>query len=249
MLLLVHPLLTAGMVVMTPQLQQQQQPSLLRRSPPHRMPPSTIRLQLLDMEDDLKPRFSRSDDEGPKTSFTPDAAAAAATTGSAARPSTNELTANQQLLEEIRALQPAEVPPPPERQPVDLNGIEPVNLLIGAASYGVFATLAWLFTGASAEYFAEHPMDSAFYVVARLSGVARVVVVGMGALGTGVATIASVGQLALAVQVWLGIQKGELDPKKERIDPYGGRKAGDLERMLGLMQGNKDAGGSSTGGL
>ena len=51
------------------------------------------------------------------------------------------------------------------------------------------------------------------------------------------------------MQVWLGIQKGELDPKKERIDPYGGRKAGDLERMLGLMQGNKDAGGSSTGGL
>ena len=86
-------------------------------------------------------------------------------------------------------------------------------------------------------------MDSAFYVVARLSGVARVVVVGMGALGTGVSAIASVGQLALAVQVAIGIQKGELDPNKERDDPYGGRKLGELERMLGLMQGNKDAPG------
>ena len=66
------------------------------------------------------------------------------------------------------------------------------------------------------------------------------------ALGTGVTCIASLGQLALAVQVYLGIQKGELDPNKERDDPYGGRKLGELERMLGLMQGNKDAPG---GGL
>ena len=65
----------------------------------------------------------------------------------------------------------------------------------------------------------------------------------MGALGTGVSAIASVGQLALAVQVAIGIQKGELDPDKERDDPYGGRKLGELERMLGLMQGNKDAPG------
>lgn len=207
---------------------------------------SALTLQLVD--DDLKPRFSRGDGEdGPKRAFTPDSAEGAprpGDAGGASGPSSaTELTANQQLLAEIRALQPEPVPPAPERKPVDLNGIQPYNLLIGAAAYGIFSTLAWQFTGASAQYFADHPMDSAFYVVARLSGVARVVVVGMGALGTGVSAIASVGQLALAVQVAIGIQKGELDPNKERDDPYGGRKLGELERMLGLMQGNKDAPG------
>ena len=44
------------------------------------------------------------------------------------------------------------------------------NLVIGGVSYAVFAVLAWQFTGSAAQYFADHPMDSAFYVVARLSG-------------------------------------------------------------------------------
>ena len=42
--------------------------------------------------------------------------------------------------------------------------------------------------------------ESSFYVVARLSSLARVVVIGMGALGAGVTGIAGVGQLLLAVQ-------------------------------------------------
>ena len=85
-------------------------------------------------------------------------------------------------------------------------------------------------------------MDDAFYVVARLSGVARYVVVGMGGLGAGVTCIAALGQLALAVKVQQGIMKGELDPNAVRVDPYGGRKAGELEKMLGLMMGDKEAG-------
>ena len=82
----------------------------------------------------------------------------------------------------------------------------------------------------------------AFYVVARLSSVARYVVVGLGGLGGGGTSIASLGQLALAVQVQNGIMKGELDPTAQRIDPYGGRKASELEKMLGLMLGDKEAG-------
>jgi hypothetical protein len=156
-------------------------PCLLERSvTAPRMLVSTMLLDKpMDARDELKPRFSRGEDSGPKTSFSPSSSAGPS---SVAEQQPERSSVNQQLLAEIRALQP-----------------EP---------YGVFAALAWQFTGATAEYFAEHPMDSAFYVVARLSGVARVVVVGMGALGTGVASIAAAGQLALAVQVALGIAKG-----------------------------------------
>jgi len=149
---------------------------------------------------------------------------------------------NQQLLAEIRALQPEPVAPAPKKEPVDLNGIQPSMLVLGFASYSAFSVLAWQFTNAAATYFAEHPMDDAFYVVARLSGFARVVVMGVGALGTGVTAIAGVGQLALAVQIAIGISKGELDPNKPRKDPMGGRKLGELEKMLGLMRGDKTAG-------
>ena len=45
-------------------------------------------------------------------------------------------------------------------------------------------------------------------------------------------------QLALAAQVFDGIQKGELDPNAVRVDPYGGRKKGDLEKMFGFMLGD-----------
>ena len=82
--------------------------------------------------------------------------------------------------------------------------------MLGGVSYGTFSYFAWQFTGAAAEYFAEHPMDSAFYFVQRLSSLARVVVVGLGALGTGVSAIAGAGQLALAVQVAIGIAQGEV---------------------------------------
>ena len=93
---------------------------------------------------------------------------------------------------------------------MQLNGINPLFLVLGAVSYGTFSYFSWQFTCAAAEYFAEHPMDSAFYVVARLSSLARVVVIGLGALGTGVTAIAGVGQAALAVQVALGVASGEV---------------------------------------
>lgn len=195
----------------------------------------------LDAQDELKSRFSRGEASETKTSFTPDRDPVTNTAVVDAEKG-EKLTANQQLLAEIRALQPEPVAPPPEKKAIDLNGIQPAFLLLGAGSYGVFSVLAWQFTQAAGAYFAMHPMDDAFYVVARLSGVARYVVVGMGGLGAGVTCIAALGQLALAVQVQMGIMKGELDPNKQRVDPYGGRKQGELEKMLGLMLGDKEAG-------
>ena len=50
----------------------------------------------------------------------------------------------------------------------------------------------------------------------------------------------SAGQAALAVKVAQGIAAGELDPTAERVDPTGGRKGYELDRMLKMMQGKKE---------
>jgi len=188
---------------------------------------------LSDANDELKKRFV-SDVGETKTSFAPTAVRPQAAKQEA------PLSQNEMLLAEIRALQPEKKAPPPEKKQVDLNGINPLFLVLGATSYGTFSFFAWQFTGAAAQFFAEHPMDSAFYVVARLSSLARVVVIGLGALGSGVTAIAGAGQLALAVQVAIGISNGELDPSAQRVDPYGGRKKGEIEKFIGFMKGNKE---------
>ena len=198
--------------------------------------------QPLAARDELKSRFSRGDEETPKTTFRPVVSPSAAESASGASAPAPTSAKNQQLLAEIRALQPPPLPPKPEKKAIDLNGIQPSMLLLGGASYALFSTLAWQGTNAAGAYFAENPFESSFYVVQRLSSIARVVVVSLGSLGTGITGIAAVGQIALAVQVQLGIAKGELDPNKERIDPYGGRKKGELEKMLGFMLGDKNAG-------
>jgi hypothetical protein len=105
----------------------------------------------VDLRDTLKVGFARDEDTGPKTSFVPDS--------SRTKPAAEvTLDRNEQLLAEIRALQPRELPPPPVRVPVDLNGINPLFLVLGAVSYGTFSFFAWQFTNAAAEFFADHPM-------------------------------------------------------------------------------------------
>ena len=191
----------------------------------------------LEVRDELKARFARDEDDGPKTAFAPDAMPAAVKKPKPAAGS------NEALLEEIRALQPKTLPPAPVKQQVDLNGISPWFLILGAASYGACSVLAYQFTLGATEMFNNAPANpDQFYVVERLSTVARYVVIAMGALGSTVTAIASVGQLLLCVQVVIGIASGELDPKAKRVDPYGGRKQGQLEKMLRLMLGDKAAG-------
>jgi len=144
---------------------------------------------------------------------------------------------NEELLAEIRAMMPKAAGPAPEKVPIDLNGIKPTDLLIGAGSYLIVCVLAWQFTLNAGEYFAQHPMESSFYVVARLSSLARVIVIGMGALGAGVTGIAGVGQLLLAVQVAIGIAKGELDPTAERKLRPNEAKQGDVSKLIEMMKG------------
>lgn len=189
--------------------------------------------QPLAPRDELKSRFSRGEDEQPKTSFAPDVKP------SAAEVTPKPASPNAQLLAEIRSIQKEPLPPRPEKKnEVDLNGIQPKFLLLGAVTYLTFSCFAWKFTSGAAEYFAANPFESSFYVVQRLTSIARVVVVSLGSLGTGITGFAALGQLALAVQVADGIRKGELDPNAVRIDPYGGRKKGELEMMFGFILGD-----------
>lgn len=185
----------------------------------------------LEPRDELKVGFSRGDEDGPKTSFAPTAPP------TALQDLPPPKSVNEQLLEEIQALMPPEKPLPPESKPVDLNGIKPRDLMIGATTYAVVCFAAIQFMLASATYFATHPIsETDVYFVQRLSSLARVVVVGMAALGSGVTGIASLGQALLAVQVSVAIAKGELDPNAVRELPEG-RKKLEFEKVFAMMTG------------
>jgi hypothetical protein len=127
------------------------------------------------------------------------------------------------------------------RKTVDLNGIKPQNLIFGAATYGVVAYLGWQFTDNLSEIFDEGAIAAeTVYMVARLKYGLRYLLVLTGALGSSIASIAAVGQLALSVQVAIGIMKGDLDPNAKRVDPYGDRKQTQLQKYLSQMLGQKD---------
>lgn len=204
--------------------------------PATRLRCAPVRLQLQQPNDDLKVGFSRGDDDGPKTSFAP---------ANPNREKAPAKTKNEELMDEIQALMPAEKPAPKEAKPVDLNGIKPRDLLLGATTYAVVCFAAVQFMLGSATYFSAHPIaETDLYFVQRLSSLARVIVVGMAALGSGVTGIASAGQLALAVQIAVGISKGELDPNAPRTLEEG-RKKLELEKVFAMMTG----GGKKVGSL
>ena len=207
----------------------------LLRAPPR----SGVVFAVLEQPDELKSRFARDDGDNIKTAFVPDAASPAAQAAKAAK---EEPSANAKLLAEIRALQPEPIAPAPEKKKIDLNGIYPRELLIGTISYGIFSTFAWKFTTSTADYFSANEVETSFYVVQRLSSIARVVLVSLGSLGTGITFFAAMGQLLLAIQVSIGISKGELDPTKERDDPWGANRKDQLSKLWGFMQGDAKAG-------
>lgn len=114
---------------------------------------TTITVQLSGgPNDELKVRFSRGDDEI-RTSFLPKEPARSAT-AEAEKP-TPPGGSNEQLIAEIRALMPEEIPPAPEKEPINLNGIKPTDLLIGAAAYGFTCWASWQFTNTAGQFFAD----------------------------------------------------------------------------------------------
>ena len=79
--------------------------------------------------DELKRRFTLTDGSETRTTFTPDKV-------TSEQPDEHKLSRNEQLRAEIEAMLPAPAAPPPAKLPVDLNGIKPRDLVLGAVHSG-----------------------------------------------------------------------------------------------------------------
>ncbi|MGC8711346.1 MAG: DUF3082 domain-containing protein [Leptodesmis sp.] len=82
-----------------------------------------------------------------------------------------------------------------------LKQVTPLRCLIGAALSGSFAFGMYLMTHAIALSFATHKIQSSNLAVQRISAAVRTLVVGLTTLGMGVFGLATLGLLALAVQL------------------------------------------------
>ena len=113
-------------------------------------------------------------------------------------------TVNDRMLADIRA-KTVEPPSNGGRDDtfvaVDVSDVNPaVNVFSGLCAL-LTAVLLWKGTTFAIASFAEHPVEAEFYPIARLSTIMRDVVVGIGAMLTGLTTICGLGVMALGVKV------------------------------------------------
>ena len=119
--------------------------------------------------------------------------------------------------------------------PVDLNGTARP-----ADRRGVVRRLrtSRQFTNVAATYFADHPAQATdFYVVSRLTSFARVVVVGVAALGAGVTAIAGAGRRRSRSRWRRASRRASSTPPSASTS--GSRKGYELDRMLKMMRGER----------
>jgi hypothetical protein len=117
----------------------------------------------------------------------------------------------------------------------DLNGVNPLVCIGGAAFAWMCAGGLWLFTTYLGVMFASHPMDTDVYFIQRTVGVFRNVVMGLSSLASGFFGVVGVGIFLLGLRVAYGVMVGELDPTPIR-------KKGEMEFEMpdvwGLMTGS-----------
>ena len=94
----------------------------------------------------------------------------------------------------------------------DLNGVNPLVCIGGAAFAWVCAGGLWLFTSYLGVLFATHPVDTDVYFIQRTVGVFRNVVMGLSSLASGFFGVVGIGIFLLGVRVAYGVMTGELDP-------------------------------------
>lgn len=94
----------------------------------------------------------------------------------------------------------------------DLNGVNPLVCIGGAAFAWACAGGLWLFTTYLGALFASHPFETDVYFVQRLTDVFRNVVMGLSSLASGFFGVVGVGIFLLGVRVGYGVMTGELDP-------------------------------------
>jgi hypothetical protein len=125
----------------------------------------------------------------------------------------------------------------------DLNGVNPLVCIGGAAFAWGCAGALWVLTTYLGVFFASHPLDTDVYFVQRVAGVFRNVVVGLSSLASGFFGVVGVGIFLLGVRVGYGVITGELDPTPIKV-PNTNKRMNDEEFVLPdvweLMMGKKN---------
>jgi hypothetical protein len=94
----------------------------------------------------------------------------------------------------------------------DLNGVNPLVCIGGAAFAWACAGALWVFTTYLGVLFTSHPLETDIYFVQRLTQVFRNVVMGLSSLASGFFGVVGIGIFLLGVRVAYGVVTGELDP-------------------------------------
>lgn len=94
----------------------------------------------------------------------------------------------------------------------DLNGVNPLVCIGGAAFAWVCAGALWVFTTYLGVLFTEHPLATDVYFVQRLAQVFRNAVMGLSSLASGFFGVIGIGIFLLGIRVAYGVMTGELDP-------------------------------------
>ena len=103
----------------------------------------------------------------------------------------------------------------------DLNGVNPLVCIGGAAFAWACAGALWFFTTYLGALFATHPFETDIYFIQRLTQVFRNAIMGLSSLASGFFGVVGVGIFLLGVRVGYGVMTGELDPtpiKKSKSD-------------------------------
>ncbi|KAL3756657.1 hypothetical protein ACHAWU_002560 [Discostella pseudostelligera] len=125
----------------------------------------------------------------------------------------------------------------------DLNGVNPLVCIGGAAFAWACAGALWVLTTYLGIFFASHPLDTDVYFVQRVAGVFRNVVVGLSSLASAFFGVVGVGVFLLGVRVGYGVITGELDPTPIKVPKM--KEGGDggeefvLPDVWELMMGKK----------
>ena len=80
----------------------------------------------------------------------------------------------------------------------------PWRCISGAVISGACATAFYLLTASIAQNFADKPIHSTNPITLNIAAAVRTLIVGLSTLGTGIFAIATLGLLALAVQLLVG---------------------------------------------
>lgn len=95
---------------------------------------------------------------------------------------------------------PSKTKPEPVKD-LDEKKLTPWSCLSGAAISSFFAILLYRLTSSIAQTFVSKPIHSDSNFVINISSAVRTLVVGVTALGTGLFALATVGLVALAIQI------------------------------------------------